>query len=680
VSSHTTPASSRRGRRWLSRRAAVVAVAGLAATGAAGAAIVADAAVPAFPNNVVVFPDRDFVTIEGYQDAEHLGKEALVEVKRDGKVIGSAKGVVEEGDVAFEINHPGGYCWGAGTGVNVTPDIRPRDVVSISFDNGATSAGETTVGDAYVTHGSELGTTTVTGDTLTVHGYAAPGVNHAQMEQRIIAPDLVPTEVGRRDIRAVEGTTLTPSDKGGYASNLAFSGNEWTATYVFENAATAAIAAKAGGERAMSWQVEDADANRQGLTIAEFGEAGGPGMGGCPAGPGDVGTPQPGGAAVTRSADNTSMSVEWNASEALPGAAPVTGYSVEAVSKTATENQRAVIGKRTLPGARQTVLTGLDAKEGYNVEVRAMADGKMSDAFTVQAPSSDPVADGIAPVLNATPDDTAPINIASEVKLSSEAGADIYYTLDGTAAVAGGMPTAKAMLYTAPIAVNKKVTLHAVAFDAAGNYDTFTAVYDAPADTNPAPSAVTNVTGTAGPSSVTLSWVAPEPNITGFGVQVYTGAPAAGGVKVGALRETTAKTLTIPGLAEGADYWFTVQAKNATGYGPASTPFGPLTVTKAPDVVTITTARWKVGDFRVSGTDTLPGAILTVREAPANGIYDKTKPSLGQAQAVAVALPGTGATYDVRMRNNQAPAVKPTRVFVESSGGGVAGPFTVANG
>ena len=37
------------GRRWLNRRVAVTAVAGLAATGAAGAAIVADAAVPAFP-------------------------------------------------------------------------------------------------------------------------------------------------------------------------------------------------------------------------------------------------------------------------------------------------------------------------------------------------------------------------------------------------------------------------------------------------------------------------------------------------------------------------------------------------------------------------------------------------------------------------------------------------------
>src|SRR6478752_6310531 len=86
-------------------------VAALVAAGLAGSALVlpgvAAAAVPAFPDNVVVFPDRDFVTIEGYQD--HVGETALVEVKRAGQLIGSAKGVIEAGDVAFEINHPGGY-------------------------------------------------------------------------------------------------------------------------------------------------------------------------------------------------------------------------------------------------------------------------------------------------------------------------------------------------------------------------------------------------------------------------------------------------------------------------------------------------------------------------------------------------------------------------------------------
>jgi hypothetical protein len=56
------------------------------------------------------------------------------------------------------------------------------------------------------------------------------------------------------------------------------------------------MAANAGlGERAMAWEFEDADANRQGLTIAEYGEPGGPGMGGCPNGPLQSGPPAPSG-------------------------------------------------------------------------------------------------------------------------------------------------------------------------------------------------------------------------------------------------------------------------------------------------------------------------------------------------------------------------------------------------
>ena len=130
----------------------------------------AAAAVPTAPDNVVVFPDRDFITIEGYQD--HVGEVGTVEVKRDGKVIGSAKGTAEAGDVAFEINHPGGYCWGAGTGLNVTPDIKPGDIATVSWPDG--SGGDTTVSSAMVTKDASL-----SGSTLTVSGTVGPDVNTA---------------------------------------------------------------------------------------------------------------------------------------------------------------------------------------------------------------------------------------------------------------------------------------------------------------------------------------------------------------------------------------------------------------------------------------------------------------------------------------------------------------------
>ncbi|MFL6027489.1 MAG: hypothetical protein ACJ72K_11165, partial [Friedmanniella sp.] len=232
-----------------------VAVAGLLGVGGLTAltAGIAAAAVPTFPDNVVVFPDRDFITIEGYQD--HVGETGLVEVKRAGKVIGSAKGVAEAGDVAFEINHPGGYCWGADTGLNVTPDIKPGDVATVTWPDG--TSGDTTVSSAMVTKDMAL-----SGSTLTVTGTYGSDVNTAQMEQRIINPDLVPTAVAKRDIRAVSGP-LTPAPKGGYSSSLTFNSGTFTATYQFDDPAVAAIAAKADlGERAKSRQVEDADGNR----------------------------------------------------------------------------------------------------------------------------------------------------------------------------------------------------------------------------------------------------------------------------------------------------------------------------------------------------------------------------------------------------------------------------------
>jgi len=127
---------------------ALVVTSGMAGVLTAGPA---SAAVPTFPDNLLVFPNRDFVSIQGY--AEHAGQTATVTVDRPGiGVVGSATGVVSGGDVAFEVNHPGGVCWGNGTALKVTPDILPGDVVSISFAGAV--AGDTTVQDVYVTEKS----------------------------------------------------------------------------------------------------------------------------------------------------------------------------------------------------------------------------------------------------------------------------------------------------------------------------------------------------------------------------------------------------------------------------------------------------------------------------------------------------------------------------------------------
>lgn len=524
----------------------------------------ASAAVPTFPDNIVVFPDRDFVTIEGYQD--HIGETATVEVSRAGAgVIGSAKGIVAAGDVAFEVNHPGGYCWGAGTGLNITPDIRPGDTVSLKF--GAAAAGDTRVQDAYVT-----GDSSVSGSTVTVKGHVGTGVTRAQMEQRIIEPALRDTTVARRDIRAVSGP-LTAAPKGGYSSSLEFDvdgPNTFTATYVFDDAATAQMAANAGlGERAMSWEFEDADANRQGLTIAEYGEPGGPGMGGCPNGPLQSGPAGPTNVAAAKVSGG--LKLTWKPAEAIPGTPAITGYRAVAVGQTVTSSEQIEIGKRISgQAAFSTTITGLATGENYDVYMVAVS----STGETYPAIHAIPQTDTTAPTVSATPNGgTSPV--AQRVALAAnETGSDIYYTIDGSDPVlSGGVLGATAVHYTGPMDISASTTLKFAAFDPSGNVSTISeAVFKVTNDPVPAAPAFSG-TPVVGQGTASLTWTAPDPGaagltITGYTIQAYT----ADGTAFGAPKTApgTATSLVYDGLAGDTAYQFTIRASNINGTSPES--------------------------------------------------------------------------------------------------------------
>jgi hypothetical protein len=527
----------------------------------------ASAAVPTFPDNIVVFPDRDFVSIEGYEG--HAGETATLEVKRAGKIIGSAQAAVDAGGVAFEVNHPGGVCWGAGTGLAVTPDIRPGDVVSMRF--GAATAGETTVQDTYVTGDAEL-----SGSTVTVKGHIGANVNPAQLEQRIIEPALRDTTVARRDIRAIPGP-LTPAPKGGYSSSLVVSGDTFTATYNFDDAANAEIAANAGlGERAMAWEFEDADANRQGLTIAEYGEPGGPGIGGCPNGPLQSGPPAPSG--ITAAKVSGGLKLNWTPAEAIPGTPAITGYSAVAVGKTVTGNEQVEIGKRISGAAAAgTTITGLSATEDYDVYVVGIS----SAGETYPAAHAIPVTDSTAPTVSATPSGgTSPV--AQRVTLTaSETGSDIYYTVDGSEPVlSGGVLGATAIRYTAPMDIPATTTLKFAAFDPSGNVSTVNqAVFTVTNDPVPAAPAFATAP-VVGQGTATLTWTAPDPGaagltITGYTLQAYTAAGAAFGAPKTAAG--TATSLVYGGLAGDTGYQFTIKASNVNGTGPESAKTAAVT-------------------------------------------------------------------------------------------------------
>jgi titin len=92
------------------------------------------------------------------------------------------------------------------------------------------------------------------------------------------------------------------------------------------------------------------------------------------------------------------------------------------------------------------------------------------------------------------------------------------------------------------------------------------------------PGAPTGVTATAGDSSATVSWTAP--NNGNSTITSYTVTPSAGGTTLtptvvsGNPAATSAK---ITGLTNGTSYTFTVTATNAVGTGPASAPSNAVT-------------------------------------------------------------------------------------------------------
>ena len=207
------------------------------------------------------------------------------------------QGVVEAGDVAFEINHPGGVCWGAGTDLKVTPDIKPGDRVSIGSPRHAART-TTTVGRRLRRRRRQARR----GPRRDRQGPHRRRREPDQVEQRIVNPDLTRPTSARRDIRA----RPRPADA---------RPEGWLPVRASRSPVTpsppptSSTTPRPRGSRrppvasgSCPGRSRTADANRQGLTIAEYGELGGPGMGGCPAGPADA-APRPAAAQVVRSDD-----------------------------------------------------------------------------------------------------------------------------------------------------------------------------------------------------------------------------------------------------------------------------------------------------------------------------------------------------------------------------------------
>src|SRR4051812_16347638 len=260
------------GRRRRAARAAGAAgvVLGLAAglPAAASAAIVEP---PPPPHVFTLFPDRDFVSVEGYSPGQSLS----IRVQRNGVTIGRATGTAGA-DGILEVNHPGGVCW-----ETVTPNILAQDKVIVAPAGAAAD-----VGEATTTARVQAAAAVQQGTTVVVRG-TAQNANGTPMdlglvEQRIVNAGFRDAGLARRDIRAV----ADGSGEGSLRYDPIGAGNpdgtHWTAVYSGLTAAQRATAVD-GQTRVLAWQATNAAGDRLGITIHEVGEVGGPGFGGCPA-------------------------------------------------------------------------------------------------------------------------------------------------------------------------------------------------------------------------------------------------------------------------------------------------------------------------------------------------------------------------------------------------------------
>lgn len=184
---------------------------------------------PANGRMILAFPNRDFISADGYLADEHVDVFAI----RNGIVVSSALGVIPAGGLV-EVNHPGGACWGG-----ITPDLRVGDIirnVAYAPDNTIRSVDQIHV--ANVTGNKvivvQAATPGFADGIVEIHG-TAQNVNGApfpldQLEHRLVSSTANSFDLnGRRALRADGLGALDGALSYDTVANP--TGTNWTATY-----------------------------------------------------------------------------------------------------------------------------------------------------------------------------------------------------------------------------------------------------------------------------------------------------------------------------------------------------------------------------------------------------------------------------------------------------------------
>jgi hypothetical protein len=546
---------------------------------------------PTGPGNIEIFPVRDMVAIDGY--AEQAGKTAVFKVIRGGTVVGSTTGTVDANGF-LEVNHPGGVCWGLGAGApQVTPDIRAGDEVRVDFADGTWDGSRVTDAEAVKAVRDDGART------LTITGRYGPGVDMPNPADLVSDPGKFGLEIVNPDMRdgsaigeRAIGWPASPDEPPtGYTVTGAVTGSDATggtfsATFGFESTDDLALA-DAGSITALGWLAEPDPAlgveAQYGLTLHEFYEFGGPGMGGCPAGPEQVRTNGP--ADYTgKGAGPGSITVDWAAAVPTPGSPPVTGYVVRAVNG---EDEK---GKRLAADARSTTITGLVPDEIYSVEITARSAAGEGTPSVISRLRAD---DHVVPTASATtlrrPNAEgryAPLvtGVAGDFGVHLDPapgvlGAEVHYTLDGS------MPTTKSPTFVSGVdsslQIRQDTTVRWIVVDSGNVVGPMgQQLFDIIESVNAAPE-ITRVEAAPVGGAVDVTWSKlTDPAVNLYRVQAYTGASTdvATGVRVGvpvnAAQPTDAAVAEVvrrmTGLTNGTEYKFTVAARYGTVFSAES--------------------------------------------------------------------------------------------------------------
>jgi hypothetical protein len=402
---------------------------------------------PQMPHAPTVFPDRDFVSADGYDKSTDM----RVTVLRNGVKIGEAFGTTDA-EGLIEVNHPGGVCW-----TGTTPNIIAGDKVIV-----AKASDPAADGDAVTTSnvtaepaakeldalGQPTGRVIIRGRALNADGTA---MDLGLVEQRVVNPDLTKTIVKKRDVRAVLGAGLSvdPAVVGGFIAVY----DQYP-----DNVDDVIVS---GQTRVLTWQDTNALGDRLGVTIHEVGEVGGPGFGGCPGGS-DYAVTGANHPAVTKAMKDTgaplvvqgvslnASAVDVTLSDGVTTSPPVVAATTDTSS--GPQTWRAEFTAAQLDGLQDGTLTASAAYmvQGATTSIQGVPRTFAKDTVAPDAPQ-------------ATPGSGVYATSQSVALHTTDTAATIHF------AVGGGTASAASPVAPAQLNITSSQTVSAIAVDPVGN-------------------------------------------------------------------------------------------------------------------------------------------------------------------------------------------------------------------